>query len=860
MDMAVGNFVGHGVNLDQTSPTMQLALHFTCVDPWGNARSQETRVLGVGSDGTIARKRYFGYSYSKDPGIPFIAPVDYDGDSWRLGAPVRITFSQFPKLDAVVQEPPKHVDYLPLDPRHPEGTWDVFNVGAYSEFSVKTHETTGKELKTTTKSNSSYDIGGGGSVDVKACMTLKHTCDKNPPVSGGLKLGIQGKYESSESEIDHAYSEAQLTYEDSTSNDDNLTGKFQSADAWRYPIIGYETPPPESILGFYEVVIPSANQDAFRGAAMNHADFYQPLHENHNVLSYPALHLAGGGSWVPSDLGPFTIPDPSHPNDPDARKTVTAVMNWPNQQKTIYYWDGNASSVDMEFSQESGSETDKEHQSSMNENLDLTLGLDVNVKMVNIETKVQANFDSHQTWGGASIGETIDSDAKGLEIDKPAGEGGDKAYAFATAVYVAQDGTFKVAHATDPIGSTQGADWWRSQYGRKPDPALNLPYRFEWHKPYGEHLEEWWTLRGLDDPTRGRIRGFFLRSSLPDPVSGKNEYYAGAPTDGETVLLCARVYNYSFVDVPVFKAHFYYQLWNTETAQPIGDPISQPGMVVEVPKLDSALTTGGTTMREICAPWDTTGLSGTGNSSHTYRFLVRLDEENAIDELHESWDSQGKEIPGGNNEGFWPWQDGIRVFGSQSASLRGASNQDSDAASVSHAVISLPEDALAVKTAEGIETGSVRMTAGKTYPIRVHFVSDREGSDSRIFLFYDGDPDEGGTAIASRVVHGFAEGDNYRWGEWVPKALGLHEVWAHALEPAGTPPDPQSWASIQVEVVEPTNEPTATPTPTVTPPRPTATPASSDDGCSTVPGGSANSICWPLLPAIFLLWRRRRGR
>lgn len=800
MDMAVGNFVGHGVNLDQTSPTMQLALHFTCVDNWGNARSQETRVLGVGSDGTIALKRYYGYSYSKDPGIPFIAAVDYDGDSWRLGAPMQITLDQFPKLDAIVQEPPKHVDYLPVDPHQPQGAWDVFNVGGYSEFKVKTAQTDGNELKTTIQSNSSWENGGAGSADFSLCLTMQKDCEKEPTFDASLKVALEGKREHSESTINTWYSEAHTRYTDSAALDDNLTGKLEAVDIWRYPIVGYETPPPESIQGFYEVVIPTATQSAFIGAGMDHADFYQPLHENHNLLSYPQLHLAGGGNWVPSDLGSFTIPDPDHPEDPDAHKTLTVVMNWPNQQMTVYYWDGNPLTWEMDFSTETGEETEKTHQNSLSESVDVAFGLHGYVSygekdIGNLGLEFTANFNHNNTWGGSTIGETKDSNAKGLAIEKPAGEGADKAYAFASAVYVAQDGTFKVSHATDPKGATQGADWWQAQYGRKRDPALNLPYRFEWHKPYGEHLEEWWTMRPLDDPLRKRMRGFFLRNNIPDPISGKYEYFAGSPVDGEIVQLCARVYNYSFVDVPVFKARFYYQPWNSQLAEPAGDAISQPNMVVDVPTLDSALKTGGTTMREVCVPWDTTGLSQTGNSSITYRFIVKLDPENAIDELHESWDAQGNEIAGGNNEGFWPWNDGISVSAAQ---------QRAGAAVGARAVLSLPKrDVVAVKTAKGIEPGEgVRLTAGKLYRIRFRSLSDRHERKSRLILFYDGNPKEGGKAVASRVLHGVAEGDNYHWVDWVPKETGTHEIWLQALQAPGIPDSESSWASLRVNVQE----------------------------------------------------------
>ena len=42
-----------------------------------------------------------------------LAAFDFDGDSLRLGAPVHFVLNDVQHFDYVLQEPPKHVDYLP---------------------------------------------------------------------------------------------------------------------------------------------------------------------------------------------------------------------------------------------------------------------------------------------------------------------------------------------------------------------------------------------------------------------------------------------------------------------------------------------------------------------------------------------------------------------------------------------------------------------------------------------------------------------------------------------------------------------------------------------------------------------------
>ncbi|MBW1819813.1 MAG: FG-GAP repeat protein, partial [Deltaproteobacteria bacterium] len=49
---------------------------------------------------------------------------DADGDSYTLGDPVHMVFSNHLSLSALIQEPPKHVDYLPVDASLPDGEWD----------------------------------------------------------------------------------------------------------------------------------------------------------------------------------------------------------------------------------------------------------------------------------------------------------------------------------------------------------------------------------------------------------------------------------------------------------------------------------------------------------------------------------------------------------------------------------------------------------------------------------------------------------------------------------------------------------------------------------------------------------------
>jgi hypothetical protein len=679
-------------------------------------------------------------------------------------------------------------------------------------------------------------------VDFQACMTVKRTCDKGPPVSLEVKTAISGKYTHAESEINSTKYHDSFRYEDSAALDDNVTGKIQGIDIWRYPILGYETPPPDSVLGFYEVVIPSPNATPFFGAGKNQ-DFYQPLHENHNVLSYPYIN-PHGTKWVPADLGSFTVPDPTDPLNVKM-KTVTAVMNWPGGQAPTYYWDGNPTTLQLEFAKEEGYEGTKSHESTLNESLDISTGFSGHVGMLmRVGVEVDLNFNSSQTWGGSTVGTTTDSTAKGVEMEKPVGSAAGMAYAFTSAVYSAKDGTFKVAHAVDPKGSSQGAETWQRQYGRAPDLALNLPFRFEWHEKDIDHPTEWWSL--TTDDSRTRMRGFFLRHGTPDPVTGKNELLAGSPVDGEPVQLCARVYNFSFVDAPAFPVHFYYQLWNTQFEEPVtGEELWQPGMVAQVTGLDSVIKGGGTPMREVCVPWDTTGLSNVASQFYGYRFIVKLDKDNVVPEIHESRDAQGGELKGGNNEGTYPWSGAIMV-----SPPRAAAAALTEVAP-DHSTVTVPEGALAVKSTDGIRSVNLHLIKGKRYATRVHLMSDSQELANRILLAYDGNPTEGGKVIATRMLRGFVQGENYHWVDFTPKQVGTHDLWVHVLPPEGVPDSTSLWAVLHVDVAA------------AQPPEPAV--AKEDEGGCTIRASRNGSGGGVLLMAgalglIALRWSRRKRR
>lgn len=86
-----------------------------------------------------------------------------------------------------------------------------------------------------------------------------------------------------------------------------------------------------------------------------------------------------------------------------------------------------------------------------------------------------------------------------------------------------------------------GALKYASLYGQKPDPALNLPWRFY---PYIITPGQVGWLPELRIQ-RKQMRGLFLRRSEINPVTGTYDFLSANPKAGDIVRIEPRIYNYS---------------------------------------------------------------------------------------------------------------------------------------------------------------------------------------------------------------------------------------------------------------------------------------------------------------------------
>lgn len=818
--LAVGNFVGHGVNDDQNDPTMQAALTYlhTTSDNLADATkvTQKTSVWQLAPSSsdlsTWTAPQVWSYSFAANHGFdgydPHVVTTDYDGDSWRLGLPIHIAINGSISYNSLLEEPPKHVDYLPVDPDDLSKGYDVVNISGYKTFYVALKQMSGESISTQKTDTTDRTLGGG--LDLSADFQVNLGRANNPKVrldvNGEGK--ISGSYEDSTKDIKSHYLSKSVTWTNSTDADDELDVSIQDMDIWRYPIIGFQTGDASNPQGYYEIEIPGQTYETQQGGKQ--FDWYAPLHVNNNVLSYPQTRTSQM-PWVPSDVGSFQVPELDAEGNPivddkgnPVFRTVTGLM----ADEVVYTWDGNKHSQEMQFSKSDSTSHQTSFTSTIGGSVDIGAGISSRIRIpepgvplsFTLDLKGKLSFNGKTSWGGETIGSMQMSKSSGVSLEIPpiigfSQEG--RSYSFASAVYSSTNGGGpKVAHTV--VGLVDHPqDWWVEQYGRAPDPALNLPFLFRQKDPDPQHANlNWWELKTAEnDPfdTRHQMRGFLMYNNDRDPTTGEYELFDGNPVDGEIVRLCARVYNLSLGQATGnFGADFYYYGWNTKTGK-YADPRTGEEVyelfhigTASVANLDSLSTSNGVTMREVCVPWDTTGLSQVADPDIRYRFLVNLDEKDEVKgEIHELEDADGNEPPAGNNSGRWPWMDGILVESpAQASSAAGGLRLVNGVLEDTSLDVNLRpmEGEIALETAAGmLDEDPMVVGAGEPCRIRIHVVSDSSYSGNVWVAFFDGKPLEGGKLLALQLLRGVQQGDNYAWADWTPSTSGEHELRVYAF-------------------------------------------------------------------------------
>ncbi|MBW1792111.1 MAG: hypothetical protein JRJ14_07615, partial [Deltaproteobacteria bacterium] len=274
-DLAAGNFIGH--QNDNTSPIMQLAFSYIEYSPVQKngamiiepaKEEAKVNILKIIDNKnleiihTITDTLYETNSLHDRPKfITSVAALDLDGNTYRLGAPSRLTVENFIAMTAILQEPPKHVDYLPAEVGEWEGDWKVINVSAYPDHYVAFESTSETEMDSETTCTTDHVYGGSLAVSGSSSWEVG-IMFMSGAVTVADKFKTRYDYETHKKEYESEYHKESISISSETSGDDILYGSYQTIDIWRYRILGKKT---ENGKNLYQDIVMPGSRRVFVG-------------------------------------------------------------------------------------------------------------------------------------------------------------------------------------------------------------------------------------------------------------------------------------------------------------------------------------------------------------------------------------------------------------------------------------------------------------------------------------------------------------------------------------------------------------------------------------------------------------------
>ena len=459
--ITTGNFKG----LDTDKVREQLAVS------WSDTRQPKFAVFDLDENLTLSLK----YQGDFHPGQPAtsdqqfmsvsIAASDRDGKSYYLGSPIHLEVPRYLRANYVVQEPPKHLDYLPDD----EGNWSIVRVSRTRRFYASFEDSEGTTFESTHETSTNFDIGASEQVTAKETISDGANNDGGGGVGflhAALSLQESEKtafdYDSVTSKLDGKYDSKTSSASYNADRDDYIQARFRVMDIWRFPIYGLKTK--DDLNSFYEVVMPGPYTKILDTWGFDFSDYYQPLHENGNILSYPQT----SDENFPEDLGSFTVCDANGENCQDFQ----SAMSEDNLVETYGSGGGTRS---IQWEQDTWSTETKSHTYKLDFNADIQASFTATANEVLAKQKWYANIDvafhTGKSWNTADFSKSTMSSSKGITLVLPSSGESNQSYTFKPELYATKDGTPE----TGPCRGSHRIDPGFLVAAALPRPAGSLP-------------------------------------------------------------------------------------------------------------------------------------------------------------------------------------------------------------------------------------------------------------------------------------------------------------------------------------------------------------------------------------------------
>ncbi len=617
ISLTAGGFAGQGDGSDP--PLWDIVVALPPLASGSRGRIDVEKITDTGPSKDVPDDLSEDASYTDPDAHYLVTAYDREGTSLTVGAPMLITLTKLVKGNIIAAQPPAHSDWLPT-PQHPEGT--IVNVSRNSGFAVTMSTSTTHQYDYTYTTKPGWEVGV--TAGLKTSGSLGIGDESNHATAD---WSVEDKFAKNWSETDGTFSKYSSTINTTVTttgdDDDIVQGLFQTYYIYKYPILGQLPKKPDGTPMFptdcsgqpcqpvYEVTIPG--QAVPSDGLGKDLDFYQPSWQNGNALSYQPL--VDGRFPTPDDLGSYYYYD-EHGNKVDVTAPLVDDVISVGAAKSTHQ---------LVITNQSGGGHETDTANNWDLGTEFSLGVSAKWDFAgfygNGSIALEGGVHGGKTFASEDSGDSGSTEGDSFELDIPLIDS-NKSYKIATYYYYDKSGAQKVVHGVDLTASAAGKQWWESNYGEHPDPALNLPdATFLTYDDLGILDKVLFNA----DPNRQLIRGFYaLQPVNPDSPLTSGVPYANDPTAGDPVTFAVQVHNYSLIKSPAVPVDFYAVPVDPQGLNPTGPP-QEIGQVESLP-----IPAQGAV--PVDSPTWTAKAAGDGQQS--WRIFVVVDPDNLVGEIH----------------------------------------------------------------------------------------------------------------------------------------------------------------------------------------------------------------------------------
>lgn len=752
-----------------------------------NSQTALATIYDIGANGA-------GYTLTQTSGVPAVivagytptaAVGDLQGRSQRLGAPNKIIVNGHSAPRTAVGMPPMHLDWVVpscSDPQYLNNCTTPQQVQILAK-PASNYAQMNTEVKNSSQSSSKHTTSYSFSTKEEASAKVSFGIPFIDSISVAIKDAAKQTYDTSVATAQNSYSSVAFDASVRTGFADHIWFDNYRFNIWTYPVTG-QTVCPQSIPNCSaDQMLPLQMQ--FSGPDRidsydldgNLVEWYQPVWEPGNVLSYP---------WTQAQLL-ATLP----------RSTVVNASD-------VWAADSSGANASVTWSQGGGQSVSQGGTNTYSNDASISVSAGGSIEGFGISGS--ASFDVSKSKATQTLNTSSDVHGSSTGFNVAKTDQGVADYVFAAQTYilgqtpitgtlqnlpltttVQTSGPLRLAYWANPFDSVVGGAWWPTAYAL-PDVALNHPQRWTWTTtPEKPNIMTFNDVVTSTSPFDQEF--YFMRGLYVTPADAPDGSQVVSVPVSQTLLLQARVYNYSHVDMnapglaqpaAAVKVRFYGQLFQSEAGEyPVGGSfLIGEQTLAPIPGFASATTPGDVPNWSMALqPFNAADFAPTQQGGVYLRFWVVVWME----------DSGGHLVPEMAGHGLTanPAQSTINTLGD--VRVEPYSNNAGTFKQVIYIQDpTAPPPLLAAGAAPTVTVIALPLTGATGAPFGKQIVTVTvQGGAAPLaslqLLYYDGDPAQGGRLFDWELVPYVAAGAPYvNRVVYTPQACGAQQIYVVA--------------------------------------------------------------------------------